>query len=167
MEPLAARFERLMRAHGSAVGRTARSYAKTVAEREDLEQDMALAIWRALPGFRGECAERTFVLRIAHNQALSSLSRRRARREEGEVPEHLPDRGPDPEVLVGLSQRMRLVFGAIHALPFGQRQVLALSLEGLSHEEIAEVVGISVGNVAVRVSRARSELKRLLGGHDE
>ncbi len=166
-EPLALCFERLMSAYGAAIGRTARSYAKTVAEREDLQQDMALAIWRALPAFRGECTERTFVLRIAHNQALSSLTRRRGRREEGEVPEDIPAKGPDPEVLAGLSQRMRAVFVAIHALPFGQRQVLALTLEGLSHEEIAEVLGISIGNVAVRVSRARTEWKKLLGGAHE
>jgi len=117
-----------------------------------------------LPSFRHECSERTFVLRIAHNQALSSLSRRRVRPQADELSAEAPSGAPNPEMLADLSQRMRAVFGAIHALPFAQRQVLVLALEGLSHEEIAEVVGISAGNVAVRVSRARAELKKLLGG---
>ena len=58
---------------------------------------------------------------------------------------------------------MRAVFRAIHALPVGRRQVLVLALEGLSHEQIGEVLGISAGNVAVRVSRARADLALALG----
>ena len=166
-EPARLRFERIVAAHGASVSRTARSYAKTVHEREDLEQDIALAIWRALPTFRGECAERTFVLRIAHNQALSLLSKRRARPPAGELDEDSPADEPDPEALAGLSQKMTSLFRALHRLSFSQRQVLVLALEGLTHEEIGEVVGISPGNVAVRVSRARTELKKLVGGHDE
>jgi RNA polymerase sigma-70 factor (ECF subfamily) len=162
-EPLRARFERLARSHGPAIGRTARSYARDVAEREDLEQDIALAVWRALPSFRGECAERTFVLRIAHNQALSFVARRRGRLGPTDRADDARAAGPDPEVLAGLSERMRAVFQAIHALPFGQRQVLVLALEGLAHEEIGQVLGVSVNNVAVRVSRARAELRRALG----
>jgi RNA polymerase sigma factor (sigma-70 family) len=157
-------FERMASTFGAAIGRCVRSYAKSAAERQDLEQDIALGIWRALPSFRHECSERTFVLRIAHNQALSSLTRRRGRPQTDELDDEAKDEGPDPEMLADLSQRMRAVFRAIHALPFGQRQVLVLALEGLSHEEIGEVLGISVGNVAVRVSRARADLKKLLGG---
>lgn len=161
-----ARFERLVVAHGASISRTARSYAKTTHERQDLEQDIALAIWRALPSFREECAERTFVLRIAHNQALSLLTRRRARPPTADIPEDAPADELDPEALAGLSQRMRAVFQAIHRLPVSHRQVLVLSLEGLVHEEIGDVMGISPGNVAVRVNRARAELRKLLGGND-
>ena len=157
------RFARIVEAHGPALARAARSYARSAAEREDLEQDIAVAIWRALPSFRGDCSERTFVLRIAHNQALSFLTRRRGRLATAELDEEPLHSGPDPEVLAGLSERMRAVFGAIHALPFGQRQVLVLALEGLDHQEIGEVLGISANNVAVRVNRARTELKKRLG----
>ena len=161
-EKASERFVQLADRFGAAISRTARSYARSVEERQDLEQDIAVALWRALPGFRGDCAERTFVLRIAHNQALSLLARRR-RLAITQLDAEVPGGMPDPEVLAGLSERMRRVFQAIHALPFGQRQVLMLALEGLDHEEIGQVLGISVNNVAVRVSRARSELKKALG----
>jgi RNA polymerase sigma-70 factor (ECF subfamily) len=157
------RFARIVRVFGPAISRTARSYAKTLAERQDLEQDIALAIWRALPSFRGDCSERAFVLRIAHNQSLSFITRRRSGLGTTPLEHDARDPSPDPEVLVGLSERMRAVFRAIHALPFGQRQVLVLTLEGLAHEEIGDVLGISVNNVAVRVNRARAELKKTLG----
>jgi DNA-directed RNA polymerase specialized sigma24 family protein len=58
-------FERLMREHGSAVVRLASAYERNTASRDDLVQEITLALWRALPGFRGECSERTLVLRVA------------------------------------------------------------------------------------------------------
>jgi RNA polymerase sigma factor (sigma-70 family) len=166
VETARARFERVVGAFGPVIGRAARSYARTSAEREDLEQDIALALWRALPGFRGECSEHAFVLRVAHNQALSFLTRRRARLYEP-LAEEPASEAPDPELVAGLSERMRAVFGAIHALPPARRQVLVLGLEGLSHEQIGEVLGISTGNVAVRVNRARAELALALGEQNE
>src|SRR5262249_48641180 len=128
---LRARFEEVARRHAAAIGRTTRSYAKTAAEREDLEQEIAIAIWRALPTFRDECSERSFAGRTAPKQRLSCATRRRSRLEPARAPpDDVRDPGPDPEVLAGLSERMRRVFNAIHALPFGQRQVLVLALEG-------------------------------------
>lgn len=59
------------------------------------------------------------------------------------------------------AERERLL-GAIQRLPEGHRQVVLLSLEGLSHADIAEVLGITENNVAVRLSRARRALKDLL-----
>jgi RNA polymerase sigma-70 factor (ECF subfamily) len=52
---------------------------------------------------------------------------------------------------------------AIQQLPVGQRQVIVLTLEGLSHAEMADVIGITENNVAVRVNRAKSALKEILG----
>jgi RNA polymerase sigma-70 factor (ECF subfamily) len=156
-------FERIARELGPAISRIARSYARTAAEREDLEQEIAMAVWRALPSFRGASSERTFVLRIAHNRALTAMNRRRGRPPTDELDETVAAPTPDPEVLAGLSERMRRVIAALHTLPVGPRQVLLLALEGLAHDEIADVLGITAGNVAVRVSRARAELKQALG----
>jgi RNA polymerase sigma factor (sigma-70 family) len=158
------RFASLIATHGALLGRTIRSYARSDAERKDLEQDVALALWRSLPAFRGECSERTFALRVAHNQALTFVDkRRRTPRGSVDVTEtEIEGGGLDPEMLAGLSQRMRAVFQAVHRLPFAQRQVLVLALEGLSHDEIAEVVGVTTNNVAVRLSRARAELRKMV-----
>ncbi|MFO0546777.1 MAG: sigma-70 family RNA polymerase sigma factor [Polyangiaceae bacterium] len=160
-------FRRLLETHAGALTRVVRSYARTAAERDDLGQTIALALWQAMPSFRGDASERTFVLRVAHNQALSFLARRRSRPEERELDSEAPSRALDPEALAGLSEQVRKVFRAIHALPLGQREVLVLALEGLGHDEIGEVLGISANNVAVRVNRARAELRKQMGGRDE
>ena len=73
------RFERILGEHGAAISRLAYSYEAVAGIREELVQEIALAIWRALPHFRGECSERTFVFRIAHNRGLTHVRRCRPR----------------------------------------------------------------------------------------
>lgn len=78
LAPPPPRIEDALRRYGPALARLASAYARNKAEREDLLQDFALALLVALPTFRGDCPERAFVLRVAHNRALALLTRRRA-----------------------------------------------------------------------------------------
>ena len=66
-----ARYLRLVSEHERAIRRMASSYERDAARRQDLVQDIWLALWQALPGFRGDSSERTFVFRIAHNRGVS------------------------------------------------------------------------------------------------
>lgn len=158
-----AHYLRLVDAHAGAVGRLAASYERDAGRRQDLVQDIWLALWQALPGFRGDCAERTFVLRIAHNRAVTHIQHWRRRATEP-LAEDAPvaDRGPDPERAAGDRQRQQQLRAAVAVLPLGLRQVLVLRLEGLSHREIADVLGLSENNVAVRLTRARAALSQNL-----
>jgi RNA polymerase sigma-70 factor (ECF subfamily) len=151
-------FARLLAAHGRGLGRVVASYARP-ADQDDLAQEIALAIWRALPSFRGESSERTFVFRIAHNRGLTFLARRRV---DGSEPVEIVDRAPNPEARVSGREGVERLFAAIRALPVAHRQVLTLALEELSHPEIAACLGITVENVAVRLHRARAALRREL-----
>jgi RNA polymerase sigma-70 factor (ECF subfamily) len=141
---------------GPALGRVARVYAHTPQEREDLQQEILAAVWRALPTFRGESNVRTFVLRVAHNQGITWAARRRRFEPEVEVAEH------DPRLDAAGDRRD--LERALRSLPLAYRQILALALEDLSHAEIAAALGISENNVAVRMSRARDALRRAMGG---
>lgn len=159
-------FNRIIGEHGPAISRLAYSYENVAGVREELVQDIALAIWQALPHFRGECSERTFVFRIAHNRGLSHVWKRRpAHRplEELEDFEEPVDPRPHPEEqTANIHDRARLM-SAIQSLPLTQRQIIVLMLEGLSHAEMAEVLGITENNVGVRLNRARKALKVALG----
>jgi RNA polymerase sigma-70 factor (ECF subfamily) len=165
-EALAARLERLLAQHARPLERVAASYGRTLAEREDLLQDFAMALWTALPTFRGDASERTFVLRIAHNRAVTFLSRRAP--SQGSVEDYTENAeassGANPAVAYERKERGNQLLIAARALPLGHRQVLTLLLEGLSHREIAGVLGVSENNVAVRANRARAALRVLLGG---
>jgi RNA polymerase sigma-70 factor (ECF subfamily) len=152
----AARFERILREHGPALSRVVASYAKPGADQDDLGQEVALALWRALPRFRDECPERAFALRVAHNRGLNHLWRKKPAEE---IPAELMDGAPSPELRLARLQEGESLFNAIRDLPLLQRQVLTLALEDLSHAEIGEVLGITAENVAVRLSRARATLR--------
>jgi RNA polymerase sigma-70 factor (ECF subfamily) len=159
------RFARLLRQHGAALARLAAAYEPDPDDREDLMQDLALAIWRALPGYRGDCSERTFVFRIGHNRAITHRAmgrRRRARLDAGADIAELPDPRPDPAGQAATIDRHGRLMAAVHRLTPALREAVVLSLEGLSHQEIADVLGASQNVVAVRLTRARGQLAMLL-----
>lgn len=158
------RCVRLLHEHDRALRRLAASYERDPGRQQDLVQDIWLAVWQALPRFRGDSSERTFVFRIAHNRAISHIDysqRRRAEPLQDDAPFAAP--GPDPEHTLSTQQRHERLQAAVLQLPVNLRQVVVLALEGVSHAEIADIVGITENNVAVRLSRARATLARLLG----
>jgi RNA polymerase sigma-70 factor (ECF subfamily) len=156
-------FDEVVRQHGPALWRVVASYAPAGAERDDLAQEVLLAVWQALPRFRGDSSPRSFVLRIAHNRCLSHAWRRaKRRRQDGGEPIDVVDPRPGADEQVAIQQRAERFLRHVRTLPLGQREVLVLALEGLPHAEIAAVVGITTANVAVRLGRAREALRRSL-----
>jgi RNA polymerase sigma-70 factor, ECF subfamily len=159
------RFDRVLRKFGPSLSRLASGYERVASAREELTQEIALAIWQALPHFRGECSERTFVYRIAHNRGLThAYGRRPAHQPLDELPEPLEpiDAKPHPEQQVAITCQRDRLRAAIQRLPLVYRQVIMLALEELSQAETAEVLGITENNVAVRLNRARKALKEAL-----
>jgi len=156
------RYDRLLREHGPALRRVAAIYEADPVRREDLFQDVCLALWQALPRFRGDCSERTFAFRIAHNRGLTHGWRSRGATADLDEAEEIADTRRDPESELCERDRRERLRAAVRRLPPGARQVVALSLEGLSHREIGEVLGLSENNVAVRLTRARKLLREIL-----
>jgi RNA polymerase sigma factor (sigma-70 family) len=154
-------FDRLLAENGPALSRLAASYTNTAADRDDLVQEIALSIWRGLPQFRGECSERTFIFRIAHNRAVTHLTRRPpATTEVIDV----ADSAPNQEAGLAREQQGERLRLAVHALPLLYRQVVTLMLEGLDYGEIAQVLGLSESNVGARLTRARQMLRDAMEG---
>ena len=159
------RFDRILREYGPALSRLAFGYERNASARDELTQDIALALWQALPHFRGDCSERTFVYRIAHNRGLTHVCKRRPAHESlEELPPLLEpiDPRPHPEQQAVISHQRDRLRTAIQRLPLAYRQVVMLMLEDLSHAEIAGVLGITESNVGVRLNRARKALKEAL-----
>jgi RNA polymerase sigma-70 factor (ECF subfamily) len=152
-------FRRLLETNGAALLRLAACYTSSASDRDDLFQEIALAIWGALPQFRGESSDRTFIFRIAHNRAMSHIAKRRPPAVPAEDVD-VPDPRPDPESGLLEIQRHAHLAAAIRDLPIEYRQVMTLALEGMSYVEIAHVVGISESNVGVRLNRGRQMLRR-------
>jgi RNA polymerase sigma factor (sigma-70 family) len=159
---LEGRFRDLLDRNGGALARLASSYTRTATDRDDLLQEIAIALWRALPGFRGECSERTFLFRIAHNRCFAHLSRRRPVVALHDEEIAVEDPRPSAEHQLSQEQQTERLARAVRQLPLIYRQVIIMTLEGLTYREIAQVLGISDSNVGVRLTRARQLLKALL-----
>jgi RNA polymerase sigma-70 factor (ECF subfamily) len=150
-----ARFGELMEAYARPIRRLSAAYAVSDADREDLFQDIFLAVWRALPGFRGESSMRTWLYRIAHNVALTWQARDRRRQSR----ETRLDADVDDVAAAGHMDLRRLALKrAIAAMNPADRTLTLLWLEGLSAAEIEEVTGVKSATVAVRLSRIRKQL---------
>jgi RNA polymerase sigma-70 factor (ECF subfamily) len=160
VNPKERRFAALLQEYGPGLGRVAASYARP-ADQDDLRQEISIAIWNALDRFRGDCSERTFLFRIAHNRALSHVARRRV---AGEELQAVPDEAPGPEARVAGREEIERLFAALRALHVPQRQVLTLVLEGMELAEVGACLGISAETAAVRLSRARAALRARLTG---
>ncbi len=155
-------LDRILREHGAALSRVARLYEFDATKRDDLFQEICVAIWRAWPSFRGESSERTFVFRIAHNRGLTHRSRRPPPAAPMDELAETPHPAPHPDANIYRQQQRAALEAAVARLPVSLAQVLTLTLEGLSQREIADVLGITENNVAVRANRARSRVKTML-----
>lgn len=163
MRALEQRYDRILSEHGPALRRVAATYEADPARREDLFQEICLALWQALPRFREEASERTFAFRIAHNRGLTHGWRARgSATADLDEAEEVADPRQDPESELQEGERRDRLREAVRRLPLTARQVVVLSLEGLSQREIGEVLGITENNVAVRLTRARKLLRQAL-----
>ena len=155
-------FERIVADYGPLISRIAMSYEADPGLREDLTQQILLAVWQALPSFRGDSALKTFIARIAQNRAISYVAREVRQPRLAEMPERVEANDPSPEdSAIDASERRSLV-EATRQLPLPQRQVIILVLEGFTYAEISEMLNIAPNALALRLSRAKSALTRIL-----
>ncbi len=146
-----------MREHASAIYRVAAAIVRDASLAEDVVQESIISAWDNLDTYRGEGPIRNWLLRITHNKAVSVLRRSR---EEPWDPQKLPDRpvvGPERSVI----DRRDLEAATAHldGLDELSRSILALRV-GLEmpYQEIADTLGISLGQVKIRLLRARRSL---------
>lgn len=156
-------FERILKEYELPLRRLTTSYVFELADREDLYQEIAAAIWSALPRFRGDSSERTWVYRIAHNIAISASMRHSQRTQrETTIRQDAASLALDPEAQSIENERRRLLVEAVRSTHGLDKQIMVLYLEGLSNGELAEVVGLSEGAIATRLSRVRVQLAQFV-----
>ena len=137
----------------------------------DLTQEIFLRVFRYIGQFRGRSSLKTWIFRIAVNHCRSCLGRRHLPTqpivdeagEDGVPGFSLPDPARGPEDLAVAADEGRRVTAGLAQLPAAFREAVVLrDLEGLSYEEIAEVLGVRIGTVRSRIARGRDQLRALL-----
>lgn len=144
------------------ITRIALSYEADAALRRDLIQDILLAIWVALPSYRGEASLKTFAASIAQKRCISHVTKRAREPRQVELPPDLVSAAlPPDEILLRNDQKRRLV-DSIQKLPIPQREAIVLCFEGFSYGEMADILGISANAVMLRCQRAKTTLKSIM-----
>lgn len=133
-------------------------YASPNAPLGDLYQDVVLNIWRAFPKFRKECKISTWIYRIALNTCISFI------RKEKNVPE-ITTLTYEADWMIEendpLHEMLKELYRMINQLGQLDKSIILLYLEEKSYEEIAEITGLTVTNVATKLSRIKDKLKKM------
>ncbi len=169
----AAAYDTLVRKYERQIFRIAQHITQNREDAEDVMQDAFLKAYEKLNQFQGNSKFYTWLVRIAVNESLMRLRKRRTGKmvsidedietEEGSVPRDLADWAPDPEQNYNQSELAEILRKTIQGLPQGFRTVFALrDVEGLSTEETAETLGLSIPAVKSRLLRARLQLRERL-----
>jgi RNA polymerase sigma-70 factor (ECF subfamily) len=155
-------FDRLVEAHQRDIYRLCYRYVNNHEDASDLAQDSFLKAYRAIGRFRGDSAFSTWLYRIAVNTCLNFKAARRT------APEELPPSLADPKAPVSKTmeerEEARRVREAVTRLPDRQRATLILKIyHELTHEEVAGILGSSVGTVKANLFHALGNLRKMLG----
>jgi RNA polymerase sigma-70 factor (ECF subfamily) len=168
-----AAFEELVRRYDRNVFRIAQHITQNREDAEDVVQDAFLKAYQNLGQFQGQSKFYTWLVRIAVNEALMRLRRRRPERmvsldedvktEEDSMPREIADWTPNPEQQYNQAELKDILSRTIQGLPTSFRTVFVLrDVEGLSTEETAEALGLSIPAVKSRLLRARLQLRERL-----
>lgn len=157
-------FQALIEQHRGILYKVARAYCPLEEERQDLIQEMMIQIWQALPRYNAQYKNSTWIYRIALNVAIShyrktTTQQRRQQALDGKALQGAEADSSEKE------QQFRLLEQFISELKELDRALMVLYLEDRSHAEIAEILGISISNVATKVGRIKDKLKQRFSQH--
>lgn len=147
----------MVRAYDKVIYKVCYLYTTRNASLNDLYQEVVINLWKAFPKFRGECKISTWIYRIALNTCISFM------RKEKNLPELVTltwdtDRVAEDDELQSM---LRELYRLINQLGQLDKSIILLYLEEKSYEEIAEITGLSVTNVATKLNRIKQKLRNM------
>ena len=156
-------FDRWLAEHAAVLHHVANGFAEG-ADRHDLMQELLLALWRAVPAYRGGAQPSTFIYRVAHNTALTWKRTERNYRRQVDRFEADALRATQAEPVVSARERetLELLYAAIRRLPPVDRSLVLLHLDGVAYAQIAELHGLTESNVGARLTRLKQKLTAAL-----
>ena len=157
MENIEQEFVSIIREYERVIYKVCYLYATPHAPLNDLYQEAVLNLWKAFPKFRKECKMSTWIYRIALNTCISFI------RKEKNMPEIVTltreaDRTEESDETEAM---LRQLYRMINRLGQLEKSIILLYLEEKSYEEIAEITGLTLTNVATRLSRIKDKLRKM------
>jgi len=156
-------WQQTAREYGAALERLAWAYEPNPDRQRDLLQEIHLALWRSFEHFDARCSLRTWIYRVAHNVAISRITRRRKVHEPVFLTLADIEARPGPQNIeeeADRRQALARLLALVQQLEFIDRQLILAYLEDLDAESISQITGLSVANVWTRIHRIKNVLTR-------
>jgi RNA polymerase sigma-70 factor, ECF subfamily len=153
-------FEKHIRENELLVLKVCRVYAFTEADRKDLFQEIIIQLWKAYPRFKGDSKFSTWLYRVAINTAITGLRKQKTFITSVE-PSEFPVNISDTDTSQQDEDRLAQLYVAIEQLNEIEKAIIMLYMEDKSYEEMEEILGISQGNLRVKMNRIKEKLRQL------
>ncbi|MBC7923753.1 MAG: sigma-70 family RNA polymerase sigma factor [Ferruginibacter sp.] len=150
----------MIRANRKILYKIIRAYCKDQEDRQDLEQEIIIQLWKSFKTYNDQFKLSTWIYRIALNVAISHY-RKDIKRKEKTIPlsDTLFQAVDDQEATEALDNNLELLHAFINQLDRLNKALMILYLEGNSYKDIAEILGISESNVGTKINRIKKMLK--------
>ena len=156
-------LQEIVEVYAAMVRRIAMVYERDADRVDDLTQDVWIAVWKALPLLKNQAALKAYIARITQNICVTHVRRALVRLAQP-LTDAIPDTSLPPDEAMAHAVRLNRLVEAVRRLPDNLKAVATLYLEEMSIKEIAIALGVSEGNVSVRLHRAKAAIKLSVGG---
>jgi RNA polymerase sigma-70 factor (ECF subfamily) len=147
------KFETIYKTYWQKVFRLCMGYVNDIDAAKDLAQETFIKVWKQLPKFRNESSIETWLFRIASNTCLRQIQKE-SKMPKSELPLEIKDEISETNI----EKDIQFLYQCISELQEVERIIISLELEDMNQKEIAEIVGLSEGNVRIKIHRIKEKL---------
>ncbi|WP_223601355.1 RNA polymerase sigma factor [Chryseobacterium sp. GVT01B] len=159
--PTETAFLKLVNQHKGILYKASRIYADSVEDREDLQQEILIQLWKSYQNFKGNSEFSTWMYRVAINTAITFLKKEKQRSNNHTDASHhfevlQEDYNPTKD------RQLEIFYSAVQELNSLEKAVIFYFMEGMSHKEIGNNLGLSEGNARVKLNRTKEKIQQII-----
>lgn len=154
-------FLSLVNKHKGILYKASRIYADSLEDREDLQQEILIQLWKSYQNFKGNSEFSTWMYRVAINTAITYLKKEKKRtNNHTDVPQHFEVQHEDYNSTK--DKQLEVFYTAVQELKALEKAVIFYFMEGMSHKEIGDNLGLSEGNARVKLNRTKEKIQQII-----
>lgn len=159
--PTETAFLNLVNKHKGILYKASRIYADSLEDREDLQQEILIQLWKSYQNFKGNSEFSTWMYRVAINTAITYLKKEKKRtNNQTDVPDHFEVQNEDYNP--AKDKQLEVFYAAVQELKPLEKAVIFYFMEGMSHKEIGDNLGLSEGNARVKLNRTKEKIQQII-----
>ncbi|MCA6067369.1 RNA polymerase sigma factor [Chryseobacterium sp. RG1] len=156
-----ATFLRLINQHKGILYKASRIYADSIEDREDLQQEIMIQLWKSYQTFKGNSEFSTWMYRVAINTAITFFKKEKQRtNHHTDTPHHFEFQ--NEEYNPSKDKQLEIFYKAVQELKPLEKAIIFYFMEGLSHKEIGNNMGLSEGNARVKLNRTKEKIQNII-----